>query len=167
MVVVMLLSMAVLGAAVSAVFAAVGHASLLHYAALRGLLMTAYMVVGMALWMRHRRHPWARVVEMSAAMTVPYVVLVGPFLIGAIGTATFLAAMHVLMLPSMYVAMARRRLEYERDHRHHSHGKNRRDRDGDDERSGEGVPVTSQDRGDGRLEGSEDPRLERRVPAAP
>jgi flagellar biosynthetic protein FliP len=121
MVVVMLVSMAVLGAAVSAIFAAAGHASLLHYSALRGLLMTAYMVVGMTSWMRYRRHPWARVAEMSAAMTVPYVVLVGPFLIGAIGTATFLAAMHVLMLPSMYVAMALRRLEYERDHRHHSH----------------------------------------------
>jgi hypothetical protein len=49
MVVVMLLSMAILGAAVSAGFALAGHANLLHFAALRGLLMTAYMVIGMAL----------------------------------------------------------------------------------------------------------------------
>ena len=48
MVVVMLLSMAILGATVSAVFALVGHANLLHYTALRGLLMTGYMVAGMA-----------------------------------------------------------------------------------------------------------------------
>jgi hypothetical protein len=121
MVVVMLLSMAVLGAAVSAVFALAGHANLLHFAALRGLLMTAYMVIGMALWMRHRRHGWARIAEMSAAMAAPYVVLVGPFLGGVIGKGAFLAAMHVLMLPSMYVAMALRRHEYEREHRGHAH----------------------------------------------
>lgn len=119
MVVVMLLSMAVLGGAVSAVFAFAGHANLLHFAALRGVLMTAYMVIGMALWMRHRRHGWARISEMSVAMAAPYVVLVGPFLGGVIGTGAFLAAMHVLMLPSMYVAMALRRDEYERDHRDH------------------------------------------------
>lgn len=120
MIVVMLLSMAVLGAAVSAVFAFAGHANLLHFAALRGLLMTGYMVVGMALWMRHRRHGWARIAEMSIAMVAPYVVLLGPFLVGMIGKGVFLAAMHALMLPSMYVAMALRRDDYERDHRDHT-----------------------------------------------
>ena len=119
MVVVMLLSMAVLGAAVSAVFALAGHANLLHFAALRGLLMTAYMVIGMAGWMRHRRHGWVRIAEMSAAMAAPFVVLVGPFLGGVIGKGAFLSAMHLLMLPSMYGAMALRRDEYERDHREH------------------------------------------------
>jgi flagellar biosynthetic protein FliP len=122
MVVVMLLSMAVLGAAVSAVFALAGHANLLHFAALRGLLMTAYMVIGMALWMRHRRHGWGAIAEMSVAMAAPYVVLVGPFLGGVIGNGAFLAAMHVLMLPSMYVAMALRRDEYEGDHHDHAGG---------------------------------------------
>jgi hypothetical protein len=119
MIVVMLLSMAILGAAVSAVFAFVGHANLLHYVAVRGLLMTAYMVVGMASWMRHRRHVWARVAEMSTAMALPYAVLVGPYLGGAIREGAFLATMHVLMLPSMYAAMALRRGEYEQDHRGH------------------------------------------------
>src|SRR5687768_17588248 len=76
--VVMLLSMAVLGAAVSSVFAFAGHGNVLHYAALRGLLMTGYMVVGMALWMRHRKHAWMNVLTMSAAMAAPYVVLVAP-----------------------------------------------------------------------------------------
>ena len=90
MVVVMLLSMAVLGAAISAVFALAGHANLLHFAALRGVLMTGYMVIGMALWMRHRRHGWERIAEMSAAMAAPYVVLVGPFLGGVIGKGAFL-----------------------------------------------------------------------------
>jgi flagellar biosynthetic protein FliP len=170
MVVVMLLSMAILGAAVSAAFALAGHANLLHFAALRGLLMTAYMVIGMALWMRHRRHGWARITEMSAAMVAPYVVLVGPFLGGVIGKGAFLAAMHVLMLPSMYVAMVLRRDEYERDHRDHGHEHDQGHEEeghGNDERSGRRVPVTSQDRGDGCLEGPEDPRIELRVPAAP
>jgi hypothetical protein len=119
MIVVMLLSMAVLGAAVSAVFAFAGHANLLHYVALRGLLMTAYMVVGMASWMRYRGHVWARVAEMSTAMALPYVMLIGPYLGGVIEDSAFLAAMHVLMLPSMYAAMALRRGEFEQDHRGH------------------------------------------------
>jgi hypothetical protein len=54
MVAVMLLSMAVLGAAASGIFALLGHANLLHYAALRGGQMTIYLVVGMGLWMRLR-----------------------------------------------------------------------------------------------------------------
>jgi uncharacterized membrane protein YhaH (DUF805 family) len=119
MVVVMLVSMGILGAAVSTVFALAGHADLLHYPALRGLLMTGYMVAGMALWMRHRRHGRRRVVEMSVAMAIPYVILIGPFLAGAVGKASFLAVMHVLMLPCMYGAMALRRDEYDRDHRDH------------------------------------------------
>jgi hypothetical protein len=58
---------------------------------------------------------------MSAAMAAPYIVLVGPFLGGVIGQGAFLAAMHVLMLPSMYVATAIRRDEYGRDHRDRAH----------------------------------------------
>jgi deazaflavin-dependent oxidoreductase (nitroreductase family) len=119
MVVVMLLSMVVFGAAVSGVFALLGHSNLLHYTALRGFLMTGYMVVGMGLWMRHRRHGWASVLEMSGAMIVPYVLLVGPFAAGVLAKGTFLSAMHVLMLPCMYVAMVRRREEYEQGHSGH------------------------------------------------
>jgi hypothetical protein len=49
----MLVSMGLFGAVVSMLFAAFGHANLLHYTALRGLLTAMYMVVGMALWMRY------------------------------------------------------------------------------------------------------------------
>lgn len=122
MLVVMLLSMAILGAVVTAVFALAGHANLLHYTVLRGLLMTGSMLAGMALWMRHRRHAWVSVVEMSVAMVVPYVILLGPLLAGLIEKGPFLGAMHVVMLPSMYVAMVLRRDEYEVDHRDHRHG---------------------------------------------
>jgi hypothetical protein len=41
MVIVMLLYMAIFGAAVSGVFALLGHGNLLHYAALRAALMSA------------------------------------------------------------------------------------------------------------------------------
>jgi flagellar biosynthetic protein FliP len=74
----------------------------------------------MSLWMRHRRHGWASVLEMSAAMIVPYLLLVGPFEAGLLTKGTFLSAMHVLMLPCMYLAMIHRREEYEQRHsRHH------------------------------------------------
>jgi deazaflavin-dependent oxidoreductase (nitroreductase family) len=119
MVVVMLLSMAIFGAAVSGVFALLGHGTLLHYTALRGFLMSVYMVVGMGLWMRHRQHGWASVLEMSAAMVVPYALLVGPFTAGLLAKGTFLGAMHVLMLPCMYLAMIHRREEYEQGHSGH------------------------------------------------
>jgi len=122
MVIVMLLSMAIFGAAVSGVFGFLGHGNLLHYAALRGALMSANMVVGMGFWMRHRRHDWASVLEMSGAMMVPYVVLVGPFVAGLLAKGTFLSAMHVLMLPCMYLAMVHRRGQYEQDHSRHPRG---------------------------------------------
>jgi hypothetical protein len=122
MVAVMVLSMVVFGAAVSGVFALFGHGNLLHYAALRGALMTASMVLGMGLWMRFRHHGWATVLEMSAAMTLPYVVLVGPSAIGLVGDGAFLAGMHVLMLPAMYASMAHRRAEYSSPHAVHLTG---------------------------------------------
>jgi deazaflavin-dependent oxidoreductase (nitroreductase family) len=120
MVVAMLVGMAVLGATVSLIFGLLGHSNLLHYAGLRGLLMTGYMTIGMALWMRHRRHGWRTVAEMGAAMLVPYLVLIGPFLAGRLSAGSFLGAMHALMLPSMVVAMLARRDQYSQDHRMHT-----------------------------------------------
>lgn len=120
MIVAMLVGMAVLGAAVSLVFAFIGHSNLLHYAGLRGLLMSGYMTVGMSLWMRHRGHAWRSVGEMAVAMFVPYLLLIGPFAGGLISPSVFLSAMHVLMLPAMVVVMLSRREEYSRDHRLHA-----------------------------------------------
>jgi deazaflavin-dependent oxidoreductase (nitroreductase family) len=120
MVVAMLVGMAVLGAAVSLIFVLLGHSDLLHHAGLRGLLMTGYMTIGMTLWMRHRRHSWRTVAEMGAAMLVPYLVLIGPFLWGRLSAGSFLGAMHALMLPCMVVAMLARRDQYSQDHRLHT-----------------------------------------------
>jgi hypothetical protein len=109
MVMAMLAGMAVLGAAVSGAFALLGHSSLLHYVGLRALLMTGYMTVGMSLWMRHRRHGWASVVEMAGAMAVPYLILIGPYLAGMISRGALLGWMHILMLPCMVIVMLGRR----------------------------------------------------------
>ncbi|HET9779063.1 MAG TPA: nitroreductase/quinone reductase family protein [Propionibacteriaceae bacterium] len=121
MVVAMIVGMAVLGALVSLIFRLLGHANLLHFAGLRALLMTTYMIVGMSLWMRHRGHNWTRITEMSAAMALPLALLIGPFWAGLIFPRTLLVAMHALMLPFMLVAMLLRRNEYAQDHRHHAH----------------------------------------------
>lgn len=120
MIVAMLVGMAALGAAVSIIFGLLGHSNVLHYAGLRGLLMTGYMTVGMTVWMRHRRHTWATVGEMAIAMIVPYVLLIGPYSAGALSEAAFLGAMHLLMIPLMILAMLRRRDDYAQDHRVHA-----------------------------------------------
>jgi hypothetical protein len=119
MIVAMFVGMAVLGGVVSLVFGLLGHPTLTHYAGLRGLLMTGYMTVGMTVWMRHRHHGWAAIGEMAAAMLAPYLLLIVPFWAGLLSASAFLGAMHVLMLPSMILAMLHRRGEYSQDHRGH------------------------------------------------
>lgn len=76
------------------------------------LVMATDMSLGMALWMKIRRHGWASIIEMSAAMYVPFLVLL-PFYWGGVLTGmTLMGAGHVLMLPAMLIAMLRRRHEY-------------------------------------------------------
>jgi hypothetical protein len=122
MVLAMIVGMAVLGAVVQAVCAAVGHSGFFaHHVGLRAPLMAMNMTIGMALWMRHRGHGWAPIGEMSAAMFVPLVMLIGPFWAGVLSGDALLLGMHVLMLPAMVVAMIHRRDEYAHDrHRHHA-----------------------------------------------
>lgn len=122
MVIAMLVGMAVLGGAVSGIFSLLGHSSLLHYAGLRALLMEGYMIIGMAVWMRHRGHGTRSVVEMGTAMLIPYLLLIGPFEAGLISRAGLLIGEHALMLPAMVLAMLHRHDEYSRDHRDHAHG---------------------------------------------
>jgi hypothetical protein len=81
--------------------------------------MAANMTIGMSVWMRHRGHRWAPIVEMGAAMFVPLLVLIGPFWAGVLSGDALSGAMHVLMLPAMVIAMLHRRDEYAQDHRHH------------------------------------------------
>jgi flagellar biosynthetic protein FliP len=76
------------------------------------LVMATNMSLGMALWMRIRRHGWASIAEMSAAMYLPFLVLLPFYWTGVLPEMGLMAAGHVLMLPAMLAAMLRRRHEY-------------------------------------------------------
>jgi len=81
-------------------------------AAAQVLIMATDMSLGMALWMRIRRHGWARIAEMSAAMYLPFLVLLVPYAFGAISGSVMMMGGHVLMLPAMLAAMVWRRCDY-------------------------------------------------------
>jgi hypothetical protein len=84
--------------------------------------MGVTMTVPMVAWMRYRGHGWAASNEMAASMLVPtagVIALLGAGLVDDIGT--LLAVEHVVMLPSMLVAMLLRREEYSRGGHDHPH----------------------------------------------
>ena len=76
------------------------------------LVMATDMALGMGAWMRFRGHSWGAIGVMSAAMYLPFAVLLVPFWAGAISSGTLMTAGHVLMLPAMALAMLYRRSEY-------------------------------------------------------
>jgi len=122
MLVAMFLGMAVLGTPVFLALGAAGVSSAeLHSdaPALMLLGMGITMTVPMVAWMRHRGHGWQASNEMAASMLIPtagVIALLGAGLVDDVGT--LLAIEHVVMLPSMLVAMLLRREEYS----HGAHG---------------------------------------------
>lgn len=80
------------------------------------LLMATAMALAMAVWMRHRRHGWAAVLEMSAAMYLPFVALFVPLWTATITPDDLVLWGHLLMLPAMAGAMMLRPHEYTRPH---------------------------------------------------
>ncbi len=70
------------------------------------LLMATDMAIGMAVWMRLRRHPWPMTLEMCAAMYVP-LVLVPLVWTALMGPMTFMALAHVVMLVAMLLVVIR------------------------------------------------------------
>lgn len=117
MVVAMVLGMVVLGLATRSLLGLVGHASLLDITEVAAAVMTVNMSVGMAVPMRLRGHGWIHIGEMSAAMAVPFLVLLVPFWWGGLSGAAVMAFGHVLMLPCMLLVMLWRRDAY--GHRRH------------------------------------------------
>ena len=122
MVVAMIAGMAVLGGALSLIFALAGHSNPIHYAGLRALVMTINMTIGMSLWMRYRGHDWTSTGEMAGAMFLPLLALIGPYEAGLLSGGALLLVMHFLMLPCMVIVMLHRREEYAQNHRAHSSG---------------------------------------------
>jgi hypothetical protein len=75
--------------------------------------MAVTMTVPMVGWMRYRGHGWQPCADMTAAMVVPTLGVLALLWSGLIGDlGTLLLIEHVVMLPSMLVAMLLRREEY-------------------------------------------------------
>lgn len=71
------------------------------------LVMATDMALGMAVWMRVRKHRWTYVLTMVAAMYVPLGLLLVPYGLGALDGDVLDVAVHVAMLPFMFLAMRR------------------------------------------------------------
>jgi hypothetical protein len=116
MVAAMFLGMAVLFAPAMVALGAAGvsSAELRNDApALMLLGMGVTMTLPMVAWMGYRGHGWAASNEMAASMLIPtagVIALLGVGLVDDIGTLLMIE--HVVMLPSMLVAMLLRRGEY-------------------------------------------------------
>jgi flagellar biosynthetic protein FliP len=83
---------------------------------LHALTMAANMTIGMAVWMRVRRHRWRPIAEMSAAMVAPFVLLLPPLWAGLLSEDGLFVLGHVLMLATMLAAMLLRPDEYAGHH---------------------------------------------------
>ena len=123
MLVAMFLGMAVLGTPAMLALGATGVSSTQLQSdapALMLLGMGVTMTVPMVAWMRYRGHGWAASNEMAASMLIPtagVIALLGVGFVGDVGT--LLLVEHVVMLPSMLIAMLLRREEY--SHAVHGH----------------------------------------------
>jgi flagellar biosynthetic protein FliP len=80
------------------------------------LVMAANMTIGMAAWMAVRGHGRRMIVEMSAAMVAPFLLLLAPLAAGAITADTLTMAGHALMFLTMLGAMLVRRHDYAHHH---------------------------------------------------
>jgi hypothetical protein len=112
----MFLGMVVLGMPAAAALSALGMSSAELRADAPALLlfgMGVTMTVPMVAWMRYRGHGWAPCADMAIAMSIPtfgVIALLGAGWLDDIGT--LLVIEHVVMLPSMLLAMLLRRDEY-------------------------------------------------------
>ena len=111
MVLAMFAGMLLLGLAQDGLLAATGATALeraLDQPVVELVLMTAYMVVGMAGWMAIRRHPVRHNIEMNAAMVAPLPVLL-PLQVAGVDV---MVALHLAMFATMFGYMWWRRNDY-------------------------------------------------------
>jgi hypothetical protein len=112
MVVAMAVGMVALHPVWMVVLDAVGAGGLMSNPYTGALIMATNMTVAMSAWMKIRGHRWRPIVEMGAAMYVPFLVLFVPLALGVIDDGALMLWGHVLMLPAMAVAMLLRPREY-------------------------------------------------------
>src|SRR5512133_1190660 len=74
--------------------------------------MATAMSVPMVAWMRHRGHSWRNGLEMSAAMFVPALLLIGCYELGAVSADSVCPVACAAMIPAMAGAMLFRRDDY-------------------------------------------------------
>ncbi|MFJ3406166.1 hypothetical protein [Promicromonospora sp. NPDC090134] len=118
MVVVMVLGMLALAPAWDLAGVALGVEAALARPDVGAVVMVLDMVAAMTVWMRLRRHGWAAIGEMNAAMAAPFAVLLALFWAGFATAGDLMLWGHVLMVPAMAGAMLLRPAEYTR----HVHG---------------------------------------------
>ncbi len=83
--------------------------------------MAIWMTAPMVAWMRVRGHGWRASSEMAASMLIPTAAMLALLGAGLVtNEGTLLVLEHIVMLPSMLVAMLLRREEYI-GHHHHRH----------------------------------------------
>jgi hypothetical protein len=112
MVVAMAIGMVALHPLWMLVLDAVGAAELMRNPYSGSLIMATNMTVAMSAWMKVRGHRWQPVLEMGAAMYVPFLVLFAPLAMGLIDEDALMLWGHLLMLPAMAAAMLLRPHEY-------------------------------------------------------
>jgi hypothetical protein len=93
-------------------FHALGLPGALHHPTVMALVMATDMSLGMGAWMRVRGHSWRSVLEMSAAMYLPFAVFLPPVWAGSLSGDAMITAGHLLMLPTMAALMLWRRNEH-------------------------------------------------------
>jgi hypothetical protein len=112
MVVAMAVGMVVLHPVWMLVLDAVGANALMHNPYSGALIMATNMTVAMSAWMKVRGHRWQPIVEMGAAMYLPFLVLFVPLALELIDKGALMLWGHLLMLPAMAAAMLLRPAEY-------------------------------------------------------
>ena len=84
------------------------------------IIMATDMTIGMTAWMAVRRHSWARIAEMAAAMYLPFVLFLVPYYLGWVSGTAVMTGGHILMIALMLAAMLWRYNDYAH-HGHHGH----------------------------------------------
>ncbi|MET7958849.1 DUF6010 family protein [Micromonospora zamorensis] len=107
----MVVGMLLLGPLWDAAGAPLGLTGTLGRPDVAALVMATNMTVGMTVWMRYRAHHWRGVVEMAAAMYVPFLLVLVPFWAGRLDGDVLMLVGHLLMVPAMVLVAVRHRHE--------------------------------------------------------
>ena len=122
MVLAMFIGMGVLGFVTLRLAGMIGYTDpLRQIPEVSALVMAFNMAVPMAAWMRYRGMDWGPISEMSGAMFVEVILLIGVVWLGIFPENRLILWQHVLMIPAMIVPMLYRRDLYTGHVGHHAY----------------------------------------------